>query len=77
MLPSLPDSDCEALSAIGPGAPNAATVAFDRVDLPTVAPLASQQPAIDNHARPIPASHSLHPPSSGVPQYLRNQRLLI
>ena len=76
-LPSLPDNNCDALSGIGPGAPNAATGTVERLDLPTVAPLASQQPPIDNHARPVRASHSLHPPSSGVPQYLRNQRLLI
>lgn len=77
ILPSLPDSDCEAVSAIGPGAPNAATRAIERLDLPTVAPLASQHPEIDNRAPPVRASDSLHPPSSGVPQYLRNQRLQI
>jgi hypothetical protein len=77
VLPFLPDSDCDALSAIGPGAPNAAIGTVERLDLPTVTPLASQQPAIDNHARLVLASNSLHPPTSGVPLYLRNQQLLI
>ena len=75
--PSHPDTDCADLSVVGPGIPNAATAAFDRVDLPMTAPLATEQIAIDNHARPVLASGSLHPPSSGVPLYLRNQRLLI
>jgi hypothetical protein len=77
MLPSLPDSDCDALSAIGPGAPNAATGTVERLDLPTVAPLASEQLAVYVHAGAFPASNSLRPPTSGVPRYLRNQRLLI
>jgi hypothetical protein len=77
MLPSLPDSDCEALSAIGPGAPNAETGAIERLDLPTVAPLASEQLAVYARLRAFPVSDSLRPPTSGVLRYLRNQRLLI
>jgi len=77
LLPSIPDSDCEALSAIGLGAPNAATAAVDRLDPPTTAPLASERTRIDNLDHSVLASDPLHPPAFGVPLYLRNQRFLI
>ena len=76
-LPSLPDIDCGALSAIGPGAPNAAIAASDRLDLPTAAPLAAERVRTDNLDHSVLASDPLHPPAFGVPLYLRNQRFLI
>jgi hypothetical protein len=77
MLPSLPDLDCDALSAIGPGATNAPTAAIDRIDMPTASPLSSERVRTDDLDRSVLAPDLLHPPAFGVPLYLRNQRFLI
>ena len=76
-LPSFPDIDCDALGAIAPGATNTAVAGMDRIDVPDVAPLALEHVRTGNHNRVVIASDPLHPPASGVPLYLRNQRLLI
>ena len=76
-LPALPDLDCDALSAIGPGAAATATPTLGHLDPWTMPSLASQRFATDDHIRFLPASDPSHPPASGVPLFLRNKRFLI
>ncbi len=75
-LPSVPDIDCDALSAIGPVVPGAALPPADGTDLPAAARREKAPAAVARASEYLSFGTPDHP-LSGLPPYLRLRRLLI
>ncbi len=76
-LPSIPDTDCPDLSAVGSGMTNTVTTVTDRLDLLMAEPSVLFLLKPYDSARAFLTSNILHPPPSGAPPYLRTQRFRI